>query len=282
MFTATNAYGLRFTTIAADTMIGRALAVHGEFARIELDLIEAYLQHLGGRGVYLDVGANIGTLSLPLARKFPQLRIVAIEANRNVANVLAANVVNNGLAGVEVIHAVAGSGPGIGQFPTPPLTTSFNYGNLGMHLLGRMPTEPVRITTLDETAPDDTLLVKLDVEGHEAEVLAGAQRVLQQVRPVWVAEANPNAREHTASVMQLFLEHGYRLFWLLTPFITPFPLRGPPRKFSMVDLNFVALPPGVDNIWDLPQFHSPADPWVTERAAYPYFARYNQPSEPAQ
>jgi hypothetical protein len=50
----------------------------------------------------------------------------------------------------------------------------------------------VEVTTLDETLPADmdVGLIKVDVEGHEINVLRGAEKVIARCRPSMVLEAN--------------------------------------------------------------------------------------------
>jgi FkbM family methyltransferase len=272
LFAQTEAYGLDFTYAEADSGIGPCLAEFGEFARVELDLIEVYMRDR--KGTFLDVGANIGAISLPIAARLPDCRIISVEANRRIAAILCANAVNNRLGNVDVITAALGRGSGLAKFPTPPLTTRLSYGELGKHLADTMPTEVVRLCALDDIAPDDTRLVKVDVEGAEETVLEGAGRVLREVRPVWVIEANPRTRAQTARVMRTLIEAQYRLFWLYTPFVLPKPARGAPRGPALIDLNFVALPPGAENVWDLPAIVDVNAAWPSSRQGFPYFANY--------
>lgn len=63
-------------------------------------------------GVFLDVGANIGFWSLYLARRFPESRIFAIEANPNTAKIFSKNVEINGYENIELIEVGVGPEPG--------------------------------------------------------------------------------------------------------------------------------------------------------------------------
>lgn len=274
LYKTTQAYGLDFNYLSADNGIGPVLDQYGEFARVESDLMAAYIEAAGASGSLVDVGANIGTICLPLAAAFADLRVLAVEANRHTAGVLSKNVEQNSLSNVEVVHAAVGARSGTIDFPTPPLDMAISYGRLGAHMAGRVPSEPVRLRMLDEIAPPDTKLVKIDVEGFEDQVLAGAGRVLNDLRPVWVVEANPSARHVTEAVMRRFLAAGYRLHGLLTPFVTGRAPRGAKLERWTLDLNFVARPAEHSNLWDLPAITDPEAPWIIDRKAYPYLARY--------
>lgn len=274
MLTATTAYGLNFFVAANDLGVGRILSKHGEFARPEVDLIVDYL-NAAAPGAFVDVGANIGAIALPVAAA-TRRSVIAIEAQRRMATILAANVCNNGLGGVEVIHAAAGAQVGLTAFPQARLEArDVNFGGVGESLLGheQLDVETVRVCTLDEVAPPDTRFVKIDVEGAEPQVLAGAGHLIRQVRPIWLLEANDNTLGPARETMRVLLDAGYRLFWLHVPLVTPLAERPGPRDVAG-DTNFVALPEGVENRWDLPPLLSPDAQRPTQARTFSYLSRY--------
>jgi FkbM family methyltransferase len=75
-------------------------------------------------------------------------------------------------------------------------------------------TERVAVHRLDglELSPPD--VIKLDVEGHEAAVLSGAQDLLRRCRPIIVFESWFDAARPQSSLppLQLLLQSGYELF----------------------------------------------------------------------
>lgn len=269
MLDCTIAYGLRFLFPARDDAVGASLRRHGEFARPEVDFL---IEHAEG-GAFIDVGANIGAVALPLARARPACRVVAIEAHRGLHGLLAANALNNGLYNVEAFHAAAGAQKGLAEFPTPLLDEALNFGAVGFGgSAGR--TEAVRMLTLDEVAPPDTRLVKIDVEGFEPDVLQGADSLLRSHKAVWLVEASVKSPEAAARVVSVFLEAGYGVHWLYAPFATPASRKDRPQDIGRGDANVVALPPGTPNRWKLPQVAHPGAQRPGAAADYPYLARY--------
>lgn len=270
MLDRTTAYGLDFFFPAGDQAVGASLRRHGEFARVELDFL---VEMAGGSGALIDVGANIGAIALPFARTKPDWKVVCIEADRGLHGVLAANALINGLHNTEVHHAAAGPERGIVEFPTRSLAEKGNFGTLGFGApTGR--TEAVRMLTLDEIAPDDTALVKIDVEGFEPEVLKGAARLLEARKTVWLAEATIQNPKSAAEVIATFLDHGYRVHWFYAPFATPKSAKDAPANAGVGDANIVALPPGVENAWRLTEVQGPHDKRPPNTTSYPYLARY--------
>ena len=71
---------------------------------------------------------------------------------------------------------------------------------------------PIEMVTLDEvTASHGTLgFLKLDVEGFEAAVLAGAERVLSKDRPaIWVELTVQHGEENVEATRSILEAHGY-------------------------------------------------------------------------
>lgn len=229
MIETTEAYGFSFSFPAGDRTIGPCLRDYGEFSRMGATLAA---QMSRGRA-FVDVGANVGAFALPVSRSAEL--VLAIEAHSGLAEVLKGNVDANGCHNVRVIHAAAGGTPGKLDFPAPDLSTRMNFGSLGAGKTAG-PTQLVDVVCLDDVAPPDTAMVKVDVEGFEMEVLAGAQDVLHQRRPTWLVEHNDPA------LPQLFQDAGYRTYWFFDAFVTP---QAPKKRWLgefKGDLSVLAVP----------------------------------------
>jgi FkbM family methyltransferase len=263
MLEMTTAYGLNFLVPAGDTGVGRCLREFGEFARVEVEAI----RQLVGSGAFVDVGANIGAIALPVAAI--GVRVIAAEANRRFANVLAANALNNGLFHVEAHHAAVGEILRLAKFPMLPLSARGNIGACGFSQAGTIPNEVVQMTTLDSLAPGDTSVVKIDVEGYELQVMRGAEKILRETRPAWIVEATTDLPNNRA-VLKLFVDAGYRLFWFYAPFVTfAAERRGDPALIKRGDINFLALPERRHLAWDMLRV-DPAGPWPKTTREFPY------------
>jgi len=266
----TMAYGLTFMFPQGDEIIGKALRSHGEFARPEVELISAYLDILEP-GTFLDVGANIGSICLPVAASHPDWTVWAVEGNRGTANVLATNAMTNHLWNVEAVHAVAGPSDMLAAFPSAHLRNTQNFGTVGVHTAGGH--EIIRMAKLDTLAPADTRFIKVDVEGFEARVLEGAVRLLKERSVVWLIEAKVRLPE-TLTVLATLRGAGYRLFWFFAPFVTAAPNKpGTPMVSEGGDLNCLALPPDVPNLWDLREGGEGEQPRL-HFEDYPYLKNY--------
>lgn len=131
---------------------------------------------LGPGDLFLDVGANVGIYALFTAER--GAHVIAVEPNGDAVRRMRENVALNGYK-IEILQAVLADAPG-----TALVTTDLDMGN---HLVvGEMSNgnvEPVPGITLDDLLGDRTAAgVKIDVEGAESIVLAGATRALAEKR----------------------------------------------------------------------------------------------------
>jgi FkbM family methyltransferase len=145
-----------------------------------------------------DVGAHIGFFSLVLARRCRQ--VIAIEPGADAARRLRTNAELNE-APIEVIEAAAGAASGTARLE---LAADGRMNRVAANGVA------VRQVTLDELAAAHGLpdLVKIDVEGAELDVLAGAKAVLAH-RPFLLAEAH--TPELLESVTALLEDAGYEV-----------------------------------------------------------------------
>ena len=138
-------------------------------------------------GVAVDVGASVGFITARLARRVDL--VIAVEPHPERFEFLKRNIEANGLTNVVCVNSAAGSSEGrLELFDVDP--------SLGPHPLdvshrkggGREFTVPLgRLDHLVGDVAGDVVFIKIDVEGYEAEVLRGAERVLEQ-RPSVVVE----------------------------------------------------------------------------------------------
>jgi FkbM family methyltransferase len=129
----------------------------------------------------LEVGAHIGTLTLPAAFAVgPEGVVHAFEPVPRLAALLRHNLETNGVASrVRIIEAAAGETSGIAM-----LHVGAPYGHSSLLALdeGEIARVPVALRRVDEVLPAGTHVdvVKIDAEGAELAVWAGMRRVLAE------------------------------------------------------------------------------------------------------
>ncbi len=191
-----------------DHYTGRAIARYGEYCAEEM----ASLAPICRPGdVVIDVGANIGAHTVAFARLVgPQGCVIAFEPQRLVFQVLCANVALNSLTNVDCHWAAVGERAA--AIKVPELDVAQHGDFAGVSLQGVREGMPVRQIALDEfVAPEGLRLIKIDVEGMEAEVLRGARGLIARMRPVlYVENDRPDRSE---ALMRLIDSFGYAMHW---------------------------------------------------------------------
>lgn len=182
--------GLTLLVATWDKGLGRKLFAHRR--RKEMRVLARVVATLEGRGVELrgstlvDVGANIGTTSLPALAWHGFGKVVAIEPDPQNARVLRSSAALNGLEDrLSVVDAAAGAEVG-------HTTLVHSNRNSGAHRVARSDEtgEVVPLTTLDALVtegvidPAEVGLVWIDAQGAEADVLAGAQSLIARRIPL--------------------------------------------------------------------------------------------------
>ena len=188
-----------------------------------LDLIEA----LGAKRV-VDVGAHIGTVSIPLAKLGKN--VVAFEPSPESFKYLIRNAELNGVT-------IDARNKGLADTPGRAHSVARQSGNAGAHTLEAG--DEIKVSTLDAEIQDADF-IKIDVEGMELAVLKGGQALLERSRPAVYFEVNLTAlrarRTLLASLAKFFRAHRYRFYFCADhvlyelPGLTPAALLVTPRS----------------------------------------------------
>src|SRR5690606_26315714 len=112
-----------------DAYVGASLIAYGEFSQHEVEFLAPYI---GPTDLVIDVGANIGALTIPLARIAGQ--VLAFEPQRGCFELLVANKVLNNLTNIAA-HQMA-VGDGSVDTITVPIVDYTKPGNFGALELG--------------------------------------------------------------------------------------------------------------------------------------------------
>lgn len=147
--------------------------------------------------VFLDVGASIGELTLPISMAVPGVRVVSFEPNRTANNVLRDTLNRNGVSNVELLPQAISDFCGETTFNEHGFDPTGNCHFLPETSTIDVPDRPdphivaqyqVPVITLDDffaQRPDagNVRSIKIDVEGFETKVLHGATNLIARTRP---------------------------------------------------------------------------------------------------
>ena len=175
-------------------------------------------------GAVLDIGANLGTFSIPLAKKVPKHKYHAFEPQRIIYYQLCANTIINSLDNVYTYEAGLSNQEADIELEVPDYATEGNIGAFSIDKETRKndyecstkgSKEKMILMTLDSVGFENVRLIKIDVEGHELEVLKGGIETIKANNyPPIIFEAwtwKPWYQEKRTALFEYLKGHGYEI-----------------------------------------------------------------------
>lgn len=198
--------------------VGFEILINGIYEKSTIDFIEARLPE---GGVFIDIGANVGGITLPICRRRKDIRAISIEASATVFNYLQENIAANGIQNCYAINKALSNTSGdtvmfyspeklFGKGSVTPLFTDVGVA--------------VETITLDDIlisqGEPKVDIIKADIEGYEYFAFKGAGKLLSgNDAPEilfefgdWSENSIPGLKAGDAQ--RLLLSYGYNLFSL--------------------------------------------------------------------
>jgi FkbM family methyltransferase len=195
---------------SSDDIVGRSLRTYGEYSEGEVDF---FRQILRPGDFALDIGANIGSLTIPMAHFVGREgRVWAFEPQPDLARLVAANAAINNV-NVRVFNSAVGAEKSMVSIPDfEGYTQQYNYGRVSVGERGAWKNLIVPQTRLDDLdLPLPLRFAKIDVEGMEEDVLKGAKDTIANHLPILLVE---NDRKSKAlALVKAVRDLGYTPFW---------------------------------------------------------------------
>jgi FkbM family methyltransferase len=168
----------------------------------DIDTVRFVAASLPPDGIFLDVGSHIGLISFQVLQRVQSARIHAFEPHPDRNAQYQRNIELNGARDRVKVNAVA---------------LSNTAGSIGFDLERHAIEErgaAIATMTLDgyiaAEGLDQVDVLKLDVEGHELNVLRGAERALGEGRIVRITLEAMDVHGDTTAAAALLESHGYR------------------------------------------------------------------------
>ena len=158
---------------------------------------------LTNRGVFLDIGAHIGYYSLYMLPRATE--VYAFEPDPCVRQLLEANVGHN--PKIKVIPWAVGATQGCARFTLEGDSAVSHLATEGDSQSKLIDVEVVTIDSFIRARGLTVEAIKIDVEGHDTEVIQGALKVLSDQQPLVLTEAKPDP-----ALFALTNQVAYRVF----------------------------------------------------------------------
>lgn len=161
----------------------------------------------------IDVGANIGYFSLLLAKLVgPQGKVYAVEPSKGNLDYLQKNVKLNKMSNIQIIPFAAGARSESRKLYIHAAGSQNSFYARG----GNIDAEQVEIVSLNRVITEQVHFAKIDVEGHEIEVLKGMNRILQatpEIRLIieWNSKTLQRAGRLPQALPEFLLQRGFVL-----------------------------------------------------------------------
>ncbi len=198
-----------------DRFVGRSLDRYGEWCQAELEILTPLLRP--GRYV-LDIGAFIGSHTVYFAQRVgPRGRVYAFEPQRHAFQMLCGNVALNALTNVTCLPCVVSREAGWRRLGEAPPTAAGNFS--GTQALMVPTGEPTRVLRIDDLELLRCDVMKIDVEGMETDVLAGAAATIERFKPIIYCENN--RAERSAQMLGALTRQGYKIWWHFVNYFNP-------------------------------------------------------------
>lgn len=232
-----------------DNGVERSLYYTGTYEPGTLNAIRFFLKP---GDIFVDVGANIGLMSIFAARIVGNRgRVVGFEANPETKKILDYNISINNLSNIDASGYALGSATGTGK-----IYTNWHINRGGASIIKPEQDSDfyeIEIIRFDQYKgkPDNIKLVKIDIEGYELEALKGFGNILSgKNAPILILECSEKKGEGSSSKEEVFdyvkSMNAYRIYKLVG---------GSARKSKMVEVTEGRKLPIHANMYCLLQEH---------------------------
>jgi FkbM family methyltransferase len=186
--------------------IGKCFELYGQYSEDEVRIIRAFVKP---GDIAIDVGANIGDLTLPMALCAGETgRIYAFESHSDTFNVLCANLALNELSNTKAINAFVADSDRVE-------TASSVWGQYAFVSKTWQPP----FVAIDSLQLERCAFIKIDVDGNELAVLKSARATIARTRPILYLENDE--REKSPALFEYLLQDQYRIYWHPAPIFEP-------------------------------------------------------------
>lgn len=193
-------YHNNFAYYKNDTIIGKSLEYYGEYTELEIQLLRNFIKN---DYIIYDIGANIGYHTVAFANLAKH--VYAFEPNKKNYKLLQENT--RRFKNVTLYDLACSDTVSDMYVEDFDVNVPGNYGEMHMQNTGQT-CKSVCIDDIDDIYSPD--LIKIDVEGHELQVLLGSMETITEYKPIIFYEAHGTDLD---KIYELLTNLDYKLYW---------------------------------------------------------------------
>jgi len=158
------------------------------------DLVQFVDSKLKDCKCFIDIGANVGSFTL-LAKGYPNVKFLSFEPVKKTFSILKKNVELNGIQNVTLVNKGLSDKEDSLEIYVPSDTNQLGCSSLYQNFNSEYTKELCEFDKLDNYIEHTADFIKIDVEGHEYNVLNGGLEFLKKHHSTLLIEDNPPQTE---------------------------------------------------------------------------------------
>jgi len=175
----------------------------------ERDTLDFLKLHYKSLPFIIDIGSNIGNHALYFVSQLRAKRVECFEPNKKTFETLEKNIEINAYNDIVKAHNKA-----LGSKSSYGIEKGYTVFNTGLNSIDETTktgdTNLISVCKLDDFGYEAVNLLKIDVEGHELEVLKGAEETIRSSKPIILIEAFEGNLNRVETLLDSF---EYKIFF---------------------------------------------------------------------
>lgn len=235
-----------FSLIDGD-FISQFARTYGEWTEAEVQFFRSILTPTSN---VIEVGSNLGMHAVPIATMIEKGKLFCFEPQRIIFQMLCGNLALNQLTNVFAYNHGVSNQEGVIEITSSNYETPWNYGSFSLdkgfntegHFDGIENKEYLNVISIDNHKEIQKLttlaLLKIDAEGFERPVLAGAKETIQKHKPIIFLEAHPQQAKNLIAYLQ---NMDYKCYWFISDRYQPNNYFKQAKTISGLDYNLACF-----------------------------------------
>lgn len=217
---------------ANDFYMGTCISEYGEYCDEEIELISKIVKK---GDTILDVGANIGLMTIPFSKMIgTNGKVLSFEPQPKIYYTLCGNIAINNLNNVESYNLAVGDTNEPLFLPSIDYKKLNNFGGISLSDSGDVKINQIK---LDDLSFEKLNFIKIDVEGMEINVLEGSKETIKKHRPILYIEND--RKDKSEMLLSFLLSNNYNCYWHVSNLFKPNNFKK--NNINVFDKNYICI-----------------------------------------